>query len=95
MPAPCSPIRDWRKKRSALGNSRHLLANQKGVYPPLPAALAWSRQHGSQQLHASLAILLADNLAALGETTAAVTALGEARGMLDRSPMAAGDLGAG
>ena len=30
----------------------------------------------------------------MGETTAAVTALGEARGILNRSPMAAGDLGA-
>ena len=71
------------------GQLTHLLTNQKDVYPPLVPALTWSRSHGSQQLHASLAILLADNLAALGETSAAVTALGEARGVLVRSGMGA------
>ncbi len=76
------------------GQLAHLMVNQKDIYPPLAPALAWSRGHGSQQLHASLAILLADNLAALGETTAAVAALGEARGILVRSPMGSGDLGA-
>ena len=76
------------------GQLTHLLTNQKGVYPPLTPALAWSRSHGSQQLHASLAILLADNLAALGETSAAVTALAEARGLLARSPMGSCDIGA-
>ena len=70
------------------------MTKQTNVYPPLAPALAWSRELSRCRLHASLAILLADNLAALGETPAAVTALGEARGMFGRGPLAAGDLGA-
>ncbi|HEX4143797.1 MAG TPA: CHAT domain-containing protein [Pirellulales bacterium] len=76
------------------GQLIHLLTNQKGVYPPLAPALTWSRTHGSQQLHASLAILLADNLASRGETAAAVTALTEARGILVRGAMGSYDIGA-
>ena len=48
------------------GQLTHLMTNQKDVYPPLAPALNWARSHASQQLHASLAILLADNLADVG-----------------------------
>ncbi|HEY1784275.1 MAG TPA: tetratricopeptide repeat protein, partial [Pirellulales bacterium] len=76
------------------GQITHLMTNRKGVYPPLSPALAWSRTRGSPSLHASLAILLADNQAELGETSAANTVLSEARGIIGHGPLSGSDLGA-
>ncbi|HTU27180.1 MAG TPA: CHAT domain-containing protein [Pirellulales bacterium] len=76
------------------GQLVHLLLDNKNVYPPLAQALNWSRSHGTQQLHASLALLSADNLAQLGETTAANAALADARGVISRGAMIAADIGA-
>jgi tetratricopeptide (TPR) repeat protein len=78
------------------GQLVHLITNGQDAYPVLAPGLVWARTHGLNYLHASLAILLAENLALQGETTAAVTALGEARNVLGRGAVSAsaGDVGA-
>jgi tetratricopeptide (TPR) repeat protein len=75
------------------GAITHFLINRKEMYPPLPAALAWSSPPGLPHLHASLAILAAEDYALLGRPGEAANMLEQARGGMARE-MAAARLGA-
>ena len=74
------------------GQTTHLMANSRGVYPPLESAAAWSRNR-SQELHASLLVLAAENLAVLGDSNRAAALVGELRGKIARSSMAQTEIG--
>ena len=80
------------------GALAHLLANRKGVYPPLAAplapALAWAKVKDLRQLRASLALSAAENYAVLGQTREAARLLEEARVTIGRREMAGGWIGA-
>jgi len=74
----------------------HLMANQKGLFPPLAngAAANWASRENYGQLQASLLILAADNNCVLGQTKAAVALLNDARRVMGRQSMLAGRMGA-
>ena len=74
------------------GQTTHLMANSRGVYPPLESAAAWSRNR-SQELYASLLVLAAENVAVLGDSNKAGSLIGELRGRIARSSMAQTDIG--
>jgi CHAT domain-containing protein len=76
------------------GALTHLLANRKGLYPPLEPAAQWAKAKGLRQLRASLLLCLAENYAVLGETRQAATLLGEARATIHNRKMGAGRIGA-
>jgi hypothetical protein len=77
-----------------LGSMAHLLLNAKTVYAPLLPAMAWAKAQGYRQLQASLLLLAAENLAALGDTAQATSLLSNARLLVARSDLAASQLGA-
>jgi tetratricopeptide (TPR) repeat protein len=72
----------------------HLMSNRPGVYPPLMPALAWAKMRNLRQLHASLALLLAENHVVQNRTTDAARSLDEARRAIGRRQMGAGWIGA-
>jgi tetratricopeptide (TPR) repeat protein len=72
----------------------HLMANRKGTFPPLAAALQWTGTARLRQLQVSLLLMAAENRAVLGQTAAASQALEEARLAMGRHAMAAGRPGA-
>jgi tetratricopeptide (TPR) repeat protein len=72
----------------------HLLANRKGIYPPLAPALAWAKVKDLRQLRASLALSAAENHAVLGQTREAARLLEEARLTIGRRKMGGGRIGA-
>jgi tetratricopeptide (TPR) repeat protein len=76
------------------GALSHLLANRKGVYPPLAAAIDWARVKDLRELRASLALSAAENYAVLGETRQAARFLDEARSAIGRRDMINGRIGA-
>ena len=61
------------------GAMAHLMANRKGLFPPLLAAIQWAKVNHLRQLWASLLLLAAENYAVLGQTGNAASALDEAR----------------
>ena len=76
------------------GTLTHLLANGKGLYPPLEPAIQWAKVNRLRQLRASLLLCAAENYAVLGQTARAAAMLDEARATIARRPMAAGWIGA-
>ena len=70
----------------------HLVSGQKGLYPPLVPAAAWSRRH-SRSLQAWLLLLAAENCAAAGEAANATTLLGETRQAVGTRDLRGGVLG--
>ncbi len=76
------------------GAETHLIANRPGLYPPLAAGARWAHREGYYHLEASLMLLAAENQAALGQTAAAQTALGESRKVMARRDMGSAVLGA-
>jgi CHAT domain-containing protein len=75
------------------GALTHLLANRKGLYPPLENALLWAKSRSLRQLRTSLLLCAAENFAALGETRQASPMLDEARLTIGRRTMGGGWLG--
>jgi len=76
------------------GALTHLLANRKGVYPPLAAAIAWAKVKDLRKLRASLALSAAENYAVRGQTREAARWLEEARSSIGRRQMGGGRIGA-
>ena len=76
------------------GALNHLLANGKGVFPPLLTALPWAKVNRCRQLYVSLLNAAAENQLVLGQTQAAMTLLEEARGAIMNKAMALGRIGA-
>ena len=76
------------------GTLTHLMANRKGLFPPLEPAIQWAKVKGLRQLRASLLLCAAENYAVLGETRQAAAMLDEARVTIGRRKMAAGSIGA-
>ncbi|MEN6450196.1 MAG: CHAT domain-containing protein [Thermoguttaceae bacterium] len=76
------------------GAMTHLMANRKGLYPPLEPAIAWAKRSQLRQLQASLLLSAAENYAVLGNTRQAAAALDEARAAIGRRSMGAGAIGA-
>lgn len=75
------------------GTVTHLVAGQKGMYPPLAPATAWA-QRESDFLQASLVVSAAEVAATVNETATAVTLLDQARRTMSRADMRAGAVGA-
>jgi CHAT domain-containing protein len=76
------------------GMLTHLMANRKGFFAPLEAALQWAKVKNLRQLRASLLLCVAENYAVLGQSRQAAAALDEARATIGRRKMAAGAIGA-
>jgi len=76
-----------------LGQTTHLVTNQKDLYPPLLPAMAWARANGYRQLQAVLSLLAAENMVALGRTADANTLLADARPVIGRRDMGRGIVG--
>ena len=72
----------------------HLLLNQKAPYPPLAPAIDWVKAQGYRQLQSSLALLMAENMAVLGETAQAANMLSAANSAAARTDLLASQLGA-
>ncbi len=75
------------------GQVAWLMANKKGIYPPLPKATTWAKSHG-KQLYALMLLLAAENYASQGEPQLAAPLLLEAKGQMFRREMAVRDIGA-
>jgi len=76
------------------GALAHLLANRKGIFAPMEAAIGWSKVKDLRQLQASLLLLAAENFAALGQTPRAARLLDDARVAIGRRQMGSGWIGA-
>ena len=76
------------------GAMAHLMANRKGLFPPLLAAIQWAKVNRLRQLWASLLLLAAENYAVLERTGDAASMLDEARTAINRRSMADGRIGA-
>jgi len=74
------------------GALNHLLANGKGIFPPLATAAVWAKANHCRQLCVSLLTLAAENQLVLGQTQAAMTLLEEARTFIGNKTMAGGRL---
>ena len=74
------------------GALTHLVANQRGLYPPLVPAAKWANRLRAFQ--ASLFLSQAENLAAMGQTGQAATALDEAHVAIAHRSMGSGRVGA-
>jgi CHAT domain-containing protein len=77
-----------------LGFMNHLIANNKGMYPPLALAETWAKREDARQLMVSLATMTAENACALGETKTALNWIGEARTAIGNRDMARAKIGA-
>jgi tetratricopeptide (TPR) repeat protein len=71
-----------------LGALNHILANGKGVFPPLAAATAWAKATHFRALYVSLLTLAAEDHIILGQTQQAEALLDEARGAMGNRMMA-------
>ncbi|HEV3417211.1 MAG TPA: hypothetical protein VG056_10370 [Pirellulales bacterium] len=67
--------------------------NGPGIFPPLAAAIAWSKSHG-RELCATLLLLAAENHALLNDVRSASAALADARSVIGRREMGSHDVGA-
>ncbi len=76
------------------GALNHILANGKGLFPPLVQATAWAKAGHYRHLYASLLMLTAENQIAQGRTQLALAALEDARGAMGNKSMASGRIGA-
>ena len=68
----------------------HLLANRKGLFPPLENALQWAKAKSLRQLRPSLLLCAAENLSVIGETRQAFQMLDDARLTMGRRTMGRG-----
>ncbi len=75
------------------GTITHLMANRKGLFPPLETAVQWANK-APRQLRASLLLCAAENYAVLGETRKAAAMLDEARFTIAKRKMGVGQIGA-
>jgi len=75
------------------GAMTHLLANGRGIYPPLPAAIRWAKVKDLRQLRASLLLSAAENYAVLGQSNEAAAMLDDARLTIGRREMGSGRIG--
>jgi tetratricopeptide (TPR) repeat protein len=76
------------------GALNHLLANGKGIFPPLAPAMKWAMATHCRQLYVSLATSAAENQLVWGHTPEAMTLLGEARTNMGLKTMVGGRLAA-
>ena len=76
------------------GALTHLMANRKGLFPPLEPAILWAKRNHLRQLQTSLLLCAAENYAVLGQTRQAAAMLDEARAAIGRRTMGAGSIGA-
>ena len=76
------------------GAMAHLMANRKGMFPPLATAIQWAKANHLRQLHASLLLLAAENFAVLGQTRQAAQMLDQARAAIAHRSMGNGRIGA-
>jgi CHAT domain-containing protein len=76
------------------GSAVHLMANHKGIFPPLAAAIQWAKANRLRQLQASLLLSAAENAAVLHQTVPAAAFLDEARVSIGHRAMGAGRIGA-
>lgn len=76
------------------GFVNHLMSGQPDAYPPLLIAATWAKAQSLRQLHVSLVVSAAENLAILGQTRQALQLLTEARGMMGNRVMLRGKMGA-
>lgn len=76
------------------GTEAHILANEKGIYPPLPAAQAWAKTKRIRWLLASLSLCLCENEIENNRPREAASRLAEARQALGNREMGAGSVGA-
>lgn len=72
----------------------HLLANKPGPYPPLEMAAGWAKVKGLRQLQVSLSLLATENLAVLGQNTAASNLLEITKPLIGNRDMGLGRIGA-
>ena len=72
---------------------RSLITSHRGVFPPLDAAIRWAEVNHFRQLHVSLLLLDAENLAVLGDTNRAATMLDKARVSIGHRTMRDGRIG--
>ncbi|HIQ22499.1 MAG TPA: CHAT domain-containing protein [Planctomycetes bacterium] len=77
-----------------LAATAHLLANRKGVYPPLMPAADWARRHDLRQLWVSLLLSAAEHWSVLGQTDQAAAMLDQAQRAVGLRTMGAGRIGA-
>jgi tetratricopeptide (TPR) repeat protein len=77
-----------------LGLTTHLMSGRPEPYPPLVAAAAWAKANDLRQLHVSLLLGAAENLAVLGQTQPAQNLLATARSSSGNRPMLRGRVGA-
>ena len=75
------------------GSLSYLLANRKGVYPPLVPAAQWARAN-FRQLRVSLHLCVAEHQATMGLTRDAAARLDEAQTLIGRRTMGGGRIGA-
>jgi hypothetical protein len=71
-----------------------LLANQKGVFPPLVPAAQWAKVKGLRQLRVSLLLSAAEGMLVAGQTQQAAATLDDAQTTMARRSMALGRMGA-
>jgi hypothetical protein len=76
------------------GAMAHLMANRRGMFPPLATAIPWAKTNHLRQLHASLLLLAAENFAVMGQTAQAALMLDQARTTIARRAMGNGRIGA-
>ena len=75
------------------GLMTHLMANRKGLFAPIEAALQWKDTRNLRQFRVSLLLLAAENYAVLGDTRQAATMLDNARAAIGRRRMGDGWIG--
>ena len=86
------PDADVLEEALRYGALTHLVANHRGVYPPLIPAAKWANRVRAVQ--ASVLLSQAENLAVLGQTPQAAAVLEEAHLAIGRRAMGAGRIGA-
>ncbi|MCA9246185.1 MAG: hypothetical protein KDA42_03690 [Planctomycetales bacterium] len=77
-----------------LGGRVHLIANQRGLFPPLADGPRFARSKKLRHLQIRLSAMLAQTLLESGKTNESIAALSEARSLIGRRDLANGTLGA-
>ncbi|MGE0607707.1 MAG: CHAT domain-containing protein [Pirellulales bacterium] len=77
-----------------MGFLTHLMGNRPGLYPPLATLSTWVNNKTPRQLRSSLLLCSAENACVLGQPDAAATALTSLAGLVLKSNLSQGRLGA-
>ena len=77
-----------------LGTVAHLASNGKGVYAPLPAAVAWCKTKGYRHIQASILLNAAECNLAGRQSREAVKSLADTKALSTRRAMSRGMIGA-